>query len=106
MPALAQTVSPSLGFEEAARNLASSGMVETAEVEQRDETLSLAENPGGDTMLTALARLMAAPDLCSRRWIWEQYDHTVMGDTVIAPGGDAALVRIHGSNRALQSQRT
>ncbi len=89
------------GFEEAARNLATSGVVETAEVEQREEKLSLAEAPGGDTMLTALAKLMAAPDLCSRRWIWEQYDHTVMGDTLIAPGGDAALVRVHGSNRGL-----
>ena len=89
------------GFEEAARNLAAGGIVETTEVEQREEQLSLAETPGGDTMLTALAKLMASPDLCSRRWIWEQYDHTVMGDTVIAPGGDAALVRIHGTNRAL-----
>jgi len=89
------------GFEEAARNLAASGMVETAEVEQNEETLSLAEAAGGDTMLTALAKLMATPDLCSRRWIWEQYDHTVMGDTVIAPGGDAALVRVHGTSRAL-----
>ena len=89
------------GFEEAARNLAAGGIVETTEVEQREEELSLAEAPGGDTMLTALAKLMASPDLCSRRWIWEQYDHTVMGDTVIAPGGDAALVRVHGTNRAL-----
>jgi len=89
------------GFEEAARNLATSGVIDTAEVEHNSETLSLAEAPGGDTMLTALAKLMATPDLCSRRWIWEQYDHTVMGDTVIAPGGDAALVRIHGTNRAL-----
>ncbi len=89
------------GFEEAARNLASSGVVETAEVEQREEVLSLAEAPGGDTMLTALARLMGTPDLCSRSWIWSQYDHTVMGDTIIHPGGDAALVRVHGVNRAL-----
>ncbi|MEZ5894519.1 MAG: phosphoribosylformylglycinamidine synthase subunit PurL [Parvularculaceae bacterium] len=89
------------GFEEAARNLAAGGIVETTEVEQREEQLSLAEAPGADTMLTALAKLMGSPDLCSRRWIWEQYDHTVMGDTVIAPGGDAALVRIHDTNRGL-----
>jgi len=49
----------------------------------------------------ALKRLMATPDLCSRRWIWEQYDHMVMADTVMRPGGDAAVVRIHGSNRGL-----
>ena len=89
------------GFEEAARNLAASGVVETAEVDQREQQLSLADAPGGDTVLTALAKLMGSPDLCSRRWIWEQYDHTVMGDTIIAPGGDAALVRIHDTNRAL-----
>jgi phosphoribosylformylglycinamidine synthase subunit PurL len=49
----------------------------------------------------ALKRLMATPDLCSKRWVWEQYDHMVMADTVARPGGDAAIVRIHGSNRGL-----
>jgi phosphoribosylformylglycinamidine synthase subunit PurL len=49
----------------------------------------------------ALKRLMATPDLCSKRWVWEQYDHMVMADTVARPGGDAAVVRIHGSNRGL-----
>ncbi|KAA5606595.1 phosphoribosylformylglycinamidine synthase subunit PurL [Roseospira marina] len=44
----------------------------------------------------ALVTLMGSPDLASRRWIWEQYDHMVMGDTVQRPGGDAAVVRIHG----------
>ena len=49
----------------------------------------------------ALKRLLASPDLSSRRWIWEQYDSTVMADTVIRPGGDAALVRVHGTRKAL-----
>ena len=49
----------------------------------------------------ALVTLIGAPDLCSRRWIWEQYDHMVMADTAGRPGGDAAVVRIHGSSRAL-----
>ncbi len=49
----------------------------------------------------ALLTLMASPDLCSRRWIWEQYDHMVMADTLQRPGGDAAVVRVHGSKRAL-----
>ncbi|MDJ0609955.1 MAG: phosphoribosylformylglycinamidine synthase subunit PurL [Kiloniellales bacterium] len=48
-----------------------------------------------------LKRLMASPDLCSRRWVWEQYDHSVMADTVAGPGGDAAVVRIHGTRRGL-----
>ena len=50
---------------------------------------------------TALRRLLASPDLCSKRWIWEQYDHMVMADTVQRPGGDAAVVRIHGTGRGL-----
>jgi phosphoribosylformylglycinamidine synthase subunit PurL len=49
----------------------------------------------------ALLRLMGSPDLCSRRWIWEQYDHLVRGHTVQRPGGDAAVVRIPGGRRAL-----
>ncbi|HYI41766.1 MAG TPA: phosphoribosylformylglycinamidine synthase subunit PurL [Allosphingosinicella sp.] len=48
-----------------------------------------------------LLRLMACPDLASRRWIWEQYDHMVGADTVQRPGGDAAVVRIHGTSKAL-----
>jgi phosphoribosylformylglycinamidine synthase subunit PurL len=51
--------------------------------------------------LRVLARLMASADLCSRRWVWEQYDSHVGADTAQGPGGDAAVVRIHGSNRAL-----
>ncbi|GBD44096.1 Phosphoribosylformylglycinamidine synthase subunit PurL [bacterium HR40] len=49
----------------------------------------------------ALLRLLGSPDLASRRWIYEQYDYMVMADTVQRPGGDAAVVRIHGSNRGL-----
>ena len=48
-----------------------------------------------------LLKLMACPDLASRRWVWEQYDHMVMADTVQRPGGDAAVVRVHGTNKAL-----
>ena len=48
-----------------------------------------------------LVRLMASPDLASRRWIWEQYDHMVGADTVQRPGGDAAVVRVHGTDKAL-----
>jgi len=48
-----------------------------------------------------LVRLMGSPDLASRRWIWEQYDHMVGADTVQRPGGDAAIVRIHDSAKGL-----
>jgi phosphoribosylformylglycinamidine synthase II len=49
----------------------------------------------------SLAKILAAPDMCSRRWVWEQYDHTVMADTVQRPGGDSAVVRVHGSKKGL-----
>lgn len=48
-----------------------------------------------------LKTLMASPDIASKRWIWEQYDHMVMADTVARPGGDAALVRVHGTRKGL-----
>ncbi len=48
-----------------------------------------------------LLKLMACPDLASRAWIWQQYDSQVGGDTAQLSGGDAAVVRIHGTNRAL-----
>jgi phosphoribosylformylglycinamidine synthase len=52
-------------------------------------------------VLESLRKILAAPDMCSRRWVWEQYDNTVMADTVQRPGGDAAVVRVHGSNKGL-----
>jgi phosphoribosylformylglycinamidine synthase subunit PurL len=62
--------------------------------------ISAREVPAIDAM-TALKQLMACPDLASKRWIWEQYDHLVMGHTVQRPGGDAAVVRIPGRKKAL-----
>ena len=44
--------------------------------------------------LQCLERLVASPAIASKRWIWEQYDHLVMGNTVKRPGGDAAVIRI------------
>ena len=44
--------------------------------------------------LAALERLMACPDLASKRWIWEQYDQLVRGNTIKRPGGDAAVIRV------------
>jgi len=62
--------------------------------------------------LECLKRLIASPDLASKRWIWEQYDHLVQGNTVKRPGGDAAVVRIgqgseiHGKALALTTDAT
>ena len=49
----------------------------------------------------ALVALMGSPNLCSRAWVWQQYDHMVMADTVVRPGSDAAVVRVHGTGKAL-----
>ena len=51
--------------------------------------------------LECLQRLLASPALASKRWIWEQYDHLVMGNTVKRPGGDAAVVRVSAEGKAL-----
>ncbi|HJW39886.1 MAG TPA: phosphoribosylformylglycinamidine synthase subunit PurL, partial [Rhizomicrobium sp.] len=52
-------------------------------------------------VIESLKKILAAPDMCSRRWVWEQYDYTVMADTIQRPGGDAAVVRVHGSKKGL-----
>jgi phosphoribosylformylglycinamidine synthase len=49
----------------------------------------------------ALETLLASPDLCSKRWVWEQYDHVILGNTVQRPGGDAAVIRINDGPKAL-----
>ncbi|HUB94371.1 MAG TPA: phosphoribosylformylglycinamidine synthase subunit PurL [Stellaceae bacterium] len=51
--------------------------------------------------IAALKTLIGCPDLASKRWIWEQYDHLVMGQTVQRPGGDAAVIRVPGRKKAL-----
>ncbi|MGA9764659.1 MAG: phosphoribosylformylglycinamidine synthase subunit PurL [Rhodomicrobium sp.] len=57
--------------------------------------------PAASSLTGTLLALMGSPNLASKRWIWEQYDHMVMGDTVVCPGSDAAVVRVHGTNKAL-----
>jgi phosphoribosylformylglycinamidine synthase len=49
----------------------------------------------------ALEALIGLADLCSKRWVWEQYDHVIQGNTVQRPGGDAAVVRINEGPKAL-----
>lgn len=57
--------------------------------------------PAPDDVGAALIRIMASPDMASKAWIWEQYDRHVMGDTAADSGGDAAVVRIHGTHKAI-----
>ncbi len=48
-----------------------------------------------------LKKILSNPNIAEKKWIWDQYDHTVMGDTIQKPGGDAGVVRVHGSNKAI-----
>ncbi|MDX2073887.1 MAG: phosphoribosylformylglycinamidine synthase subunit PurL [Alphaproteobacteria bacterium] len=61
----------------------------------------VADIPDTLHLTPALLQLLRCPDLASKRWIYEQYDHMVGNDTVARPGGDAAVVRVHGTNKAL-----
>ncbi len=49
----------------------------------------------------ALVKLIGTANYSSRRWVYEQYDHMVMADTVVRPGSDAGVVRIHGTDKAV-----
>src|SRR5438132_1098083 len=49
----------------------------------------------------ALEKLIGTPELCAKRWVWEQYDHVILGNTVQRPGGDAAVVRVNDGRKAL-----
>ncbi len=64
------------------------------------EVKPLDESPESTDIVGDLLKLMGSPDIASRRWIYEQYDSKVGGDT-IQTGGDAAIVRVHGTGKAL-----
>ena len=48
-----------------------------------------------------LKKILRNPNIADKQWVWDQYDHTVMGDTIQKPGGDAGVVRIHGTKKAV-----
>tara|TARA_B100000614_G_scaffold71754_1_gene63879 strand:+ start:656 stop:1738 length:1083 start_codon:yes stop_codon:yes gene_type:complete len=52
-------------------------------------------------IIDVLKKILSNPNICSKEWIWQQYDHTVMGDTIQKPGGDSGVVRIHGTDKAI-----
>ena len=49
----------------------------------------------------ALLTMLGCPDMCSKRWVWEQYDHLVQANTAQIPGGDAAVIRVHENGKAI-----
>ena len=52
-------------------------------------------------ILESLKKILTSPNNTNKSWVWEQYDQTVMGDTIQKPGGDSAVVRIHGKNKGV-----
>jgi len=65
------------------------------------QPLALGAIPERDDLAAAWEELLANPNIASRRWIFERYDHLVGANTVRRPGGDAAVVRLPGSSRAI-----
>lgn len=59
------------------------------------------EVPAPMTLGAALEKLIGTPDMCSKRWVWEQYDHVILGNTMQRPGGDAAVVRVQDGPKGL-----
>ena len=49
----------------------------------------------------ALLKIIGCPDMCDKRWVWEQYDYLVQGNTAQIPGGDAAVIRVHENGKAI-----
>tara|TARA_B100000700_G_scaffold165785_1_gene183308 strand:+ start:3065 stop:5257 length:2193 start_codon:yes stop_codon:yes gene_type:complete len=48
-----------------------------------------------------LKKILSNPNISEKKWIWDQYDHTVMGDTIQKPGGDSGVVRVHNTKKAI-----
>ena len=69
---------------------------------ERQPALNPAKIENRYTLADALEKLIGCPDLCSRAWVWDQYDSTVGGQTVKRPGAaDAAVVKLEGLSRAI-----
>jgi phosphoribosylformylglycinamidine synthase len=60
----------------------------------------LTDVPAPNDLAAAILKIVGSPDMCSRRWVWEQYDHLIQSNTAQIPGGDAGVVRIRG-NKAI-----
>jgi phosphoribosylformylglycinamidine synthase len=74
-------------------------------VQAFDPVGSLEHPEGREALSATLLELLASPNICSRRWIWEQYDHQVMLNTVVLPGSDAAVLRIGDTGRGEMTTR-
>ncbi len=65
------------------------------------EAIDLSNKVKDINLKTMIEKLVSHPNQANKSWVWEQYDHMVMCDTAQFPGGDSAIVRIHGSKKAI-----
>jgi phosphoribosylformylglycinamidine synthase II len=70
-------------------------------VPAKPRPLEANELPAPNDLRAAMLKILGSPDICSRRWVWEQYDHLILSNTAQVPGGDAAVVRLGDSGKAL-----
>ncbi len=89
-------------------NLPLSSLSEQAPVYEREWTKSPSLkkiNPSKDyknlNLLESLKKILSSANNSEKSWVWEQYDHTVMGDTIQKPGGDAGVIRVHKTNKGV-----
>ncbi|HEY8833242.1 MAG TPA: phosphoribosylformylglycinamidine synthase subunit PurL, partial [Gemmatimonadaceae bacterium] len=66
-----------------------------------EDPLAVKERPEEADLLWTLETLLSAPTIASKAWAYRQYDSTVRTNTVIGPGGDAAVLRVRGTNKAI-----
>lgn len=67
----------------------------------KPKTVPASEVEAPNSIVETLVKMIGLPDMASRRWVWEQYDSLIQGNTAIGPGGDAAVVRIGAGPKAL-----
>jgi len=63
--------------------------------------VDLRKIPEPDNYNRVLIKLLSSPSICSKNWVYQQYDHMVQTNTVVLPGSDAAVLRLKGSNKAI-----
>jgi phosphoribosylformylglycinamidine synthase len=76
---------------------------ESDDIRQRREqdVTAIAERSEEADPRWTLEQLLSSPTIASKRWVYQQYDHTVRTNTVVGPGSDAAVVRVRGTDRAI-----
>jgi phosphoribosylformylglycinamidine synthase len=99
MPARVRVALSSNGEPQGQKPSSSNGSSGAAEAVPFRDNSSLS---GSVDLTPNLKRLLASPNICGKRWVWQQYDHMVQTNTVAGPGsGDAGVIRIKGSQRGL-----